>query len=83
MIVLATQDSMANVIQSRIFFACINWTRSFLVKPGGRGSFPAGNIGMSRGLEAIALCVQLSLPGVANSGVLPREQKKFTVSFFG
>ena len=73
MIVLATQDSMANVIQSCVFFTCINWARSFSVKPGGRGSFPAGNIGASRGLEAIALGVLLSPPGVADKKLQRRS----------
>jgi hypothetical protein len=63
MIVLAAQDSMAKVIQSCVFFACINCARSSSVKPGGRGSFPAGNIGANKGLEAIASVRQSGLTG--------------------
>lgn len=49
MTVFATHDSMPIVIQRSYFLACMKFSRSSSVIPGGSGSLPAGNTGATRG----------------------------------
>lgn len=53
MTVLAAHDSIPQAIHAWYFLVCKNCARSSSVIPGGRGSFPAGNSGATRGKEVI------------------------------